>query len=108
MLLGKLVELYGEHDLMGKRLGQFNLLGPIGCSVGMSNSDETSDLPTYQKWDPQKSFCSFSLQIFVPLAVNPRISVNVFANYRARRNNLLLDGCDSVPKHPALQGRKVW
>src|SRR6184192_2857691 len=58
----------------------------------MSNSDKTSDLPTYQKRDPQKSFCSFSLQILVPFAVNPRISVNVFANYRGRRKKQLLDG----------------
>src|SRR5882724_2982294 len=92
MLLGKLVELYGKHDLMGKRLGQFNLLGPIGYSVGMSNSDKTSDLPTYQERDPQKSLCSFPLQILLPLAVTPRTSVNVFAKDGARRKKQLLDG----------------
>src|SRR5207245_10122479 len=29
-LLSKLVELNGKHDLVGERLGQFNLLRPIG------------------------------------------------------------------------------
>src|SRR5580765_3926719 len=81
-LLGKLVQLNGKHDLMGEGLGQFNLLGPVSCTIGMSNSDKTSDLSTYQKRDAEKSCCSFSLQILAPLAVNPRISVNVFANYR--------------------------
>src|SRR6476646_3975994 len=69
-LLGKLVQLNGKHDLKGEGLGQFNLFGPVNCTIGMSNSDKTSDLSTHHKPDPEKSFCSFSLQILAPLAVN--------------------------------------
>src|SRR5437879_9197404 len=77
-LLGKLIELNGKHDLMGERLGQFNLLWPIRCLVGMADSNKTPDLSTHQKWNSQKSFCSLSLQIIAPLALHARISLPVF------------------------------
>src|SRR2546423_9622001 len=102
-LLGKLVQLNGKHDLMGEGLGQFNVLRPISCSIGMSDSDKTSDLSTYQKRDREKSFCAFSLQILAPFAINPRISLNVFANHRGRRKKQLLNGRILLPKQPILR-----
>src|SRR6476620_9095605 len=101
-LLGKLVQLNGKHDLMGEGLGQFNVLRPISCSIGMSDSDKTSHLSTYQKRDCKKSFCAFSLQIIAPFGFDTRISLQVFANHRACRKKEFLDYSVLFPKRRVL------
>src|SRR3954464_10834144 len=45
-LLGNFVGRDRKHDLVCERLGQFDLLWPIGRAVGMTNPNETSYLPT--------------------------------------------------------------
>ena len=57
----------------------------------MSDSDKTSNLSTHQNRDRQKSFCSFSLQILAPLAVDARICLDVFAHHRTSREKQLLN-----------------
>src|SRR5439155_19414323 len=90
-LLGKLIELKGKHDLVRQRLGQFNLLWPIGCQVAVADSNKTPNLSTHQNRNSQKSFCPLSLQIVAPHARNSRISLQVFANHRTSREKKFLD-----------------
>src|SRR4029077_4393375 len=97
-LLGKLVQLNGKHDLMGEGLGQFNVLRPISCSIGMSDSDKTSHLSTYQKRDREKSFCAFSLQILAPFGFVAGIALQVFETHRPCREKEFLDYSVLFPK----------
>src|SRR5437870_10009874 len=74
----------------------------------MSDSDKTSNLSTHQNRNCQKSLCPFSLQIFAPLAVHARISLNVFANYGARREKQFLNGWVVFPKPRILREWMLW
>src|SRR6476660_1386445 len=48
-LFGKLIELNSEHRLVSKRLRQSDLLRPIRRPIAMANTDDSFDLPAYQR-----------------------------------------------------------
>src|SRR6266404_4779285 len=97
-LLGKLIELKSKHDLVGERLGQFNLLWPISCPVAMANANKASDLSTHQKRHSEKPLCAVSFQVLTPIAVNARISLDVIANHRTCREKQFLNYCVLFPE----------
>src|SRR6476619_7641862 len=90
-LLGELVELKREHDLMGERLGQFDLLRPIRRPIDMANPSKAFDLSTHQKRYCQKPLGPVSFQILTPLAINAGISLDVVANDRTCRKEQFPD-----------------
>src|SRR6266404_971109 len=101
-LLGKLIELKREHDLMGERLGQFNLLRPIRGLVAVADSDKSPNLATNQKWNSEKSLRSFFLQIVAPLGSNTRISLHIVANDWPPCEKQFLDNWVLFPKRWVL------
>src|SRR5260370_20359028 len=60
-LLGKFIELEGEHHLMRERLGQFYLLAPISRPVSVTDSNKTANVSSDQKRNGEESFGSFFL-----------------------------------------------
>src|SRR6266853_2692112 len=90
-LLGKLIELKREHYLVGKRLGQFDLLRPIRRTIDMADANKAFDLSTHQKRHCQKPLSPVSFQILTPLAINAGISLDVVANDRTCRKEQFPD-----------------
>src|SRR3982074_1159645 len=97
-LFGKLIELKGKHDLVGRRLGQFNLFWPLSCPVAMTNANKAPDLSTHQKRHCEKPLCAVSFQVLTPITVNARISVDVTPTPRTCREQQFLNYCVLLPE----------
>src|SRR5438477_1169381 len=97
-LLGELIELKREHDLVRECLGQLDFLRPIRRTIEMANANKASDLSTHQKRHCEKSLCAVSFQMLTPIAVNARISRDVIANHRTCREKQFLHYCVLFPE----------
>src|SRR5439155_10523357 len=101
-LLGELVELKREHDLVGERLGQFDLLRPIRRTIDMANANKAFDLSTHQKRHCQKPLCPVSFQMLTPIPAHAGISLDVIANHRTCREKQFLNYCVLFPEYGVL------
>src|SRR6266851_7603549 len=90
-LLGELIELKREHDLVCERLSQFYFFWPVRRTIDVANANEASDVSTHQKRHSEKPLCAVSFQMLTQIAANARISCDVVANHRTSREKQLLD-----------------
>src|SRR5437899_1777007 len=97
-LLGEIVELKREHDLVRQCLGQFDFLRPIRSTIDVANANKASDLSSHQKRHCEKPLCAVSFQMFTPIAANARISVDVIANHGTCGEKQFLNYCGPFPK----------
>src|SRR5262245_58851050 len=81
LLLYDLLAMRRQHDVMGQRLSELDLIGSIGSLFQMMNTDKPAKLPGHKHRYRHESLALVAFQIFAEFRLEPCIPFNIVDDY---------------------------